>query len=283
MKLGRRCFIFFTSLLLAGCSRYQLLNALVPCCGYQRTADVPFGPIARQKLDVYQPNDTKPGKPIVIFFYGGYWQYGEKENYRFVGQALTSEGYIAVLPNYRLYPKVSFPAFLEDGALAVKWAHDNAKQLGGDPTHIYLMGHSAGGYIAVMLTLNPHYLQAVGLDRNTIRGAVGLAGPYDFKIGKDLRGVFAQPTTGPIDPVVEPITFVDGKAPPVLLIQGADDTVVDPDNATRLADRIHQLGGQARAIMYADRGHAGVALALAAPFRWLSPVLRDSVEFFRSK
>jgi acetyl esterase/lipase len=280
MKFARPCTLIFAFLLL-GCSRYQVLDALVPRCGYTQSVNITYGPMPREKLDVYQPNNAKPGKSIVIFFYGGYWQFGKKENYRFVGQALTSEGFIAVLPDYRLYPTVTFPAFLQDGALAVKWAHDNAQRLGGDPNHIYLMGHSAGAYIAVMLTVNPQYLDAVGLDRHVIHGTVGLSGPYDFKLGPDLRKVFAQPATGPVDPAVEPITFADGKSPPMLLLQGGRDTVVEPGNATRLAGKIRKLGGQARAIVYGCRDHASVALALAAPFHWLAPVLKDSVDFFR--
>jgi acetyl esterase/lipase len=272
---------------LPGCSRYQILNALVPRCGYQRTADIAYGTEPRQRLDVYQPETDTKRKTIVIFFYGGYWQYGKKDNYRFVGQALTSEGFIAILPDYRLYPAVTFPAFVQDGALTVKWAHDNARRLGGDPNRIFLMGHSAGAHIAAMLTLDPQYLRAVGLDRSNIRGTAGLSGPYDFDIGS-LRPVFdLAPATRPYDRAVnvaaEPITFVDGREPPMLLLQGGTDTVVDPGNTLRLAARIRQLGGAVQVIIYPDEGHAQLALALAAPFRWIAPVLKDCTAFFRAR
>jgi acetyl esterase/lipase len=268
---------------LLGCSRFQLLNAMIPSGDYHRDANIAYGAEPRQNLDVYRPKKGGPTKRIVVFFYGGYWQYGKKEDYRFVGEALTSEDFIAVLPDYRLYPSVQFPAFVRDGALAVRWVHDHAGELGGDPDQIYLMGHSAGAYIAAMLTLDARYLKAVGLDRSNIRATVGLAGPYDFKIGKELRPIFAQPTTGPVDPVVEPITFVDGREPPMLLIQGAQDTTVEPGNATRLAEKIRDLGGQAQLIIFQHLGHSALALALAAPFRWIAPVLKDSAAFFRKQ
>jgi acetyl esterase/lipase len=178
---------------------------------------------------------------------------------------------------------VTFPAFVQDGAQAVKWVHDHAKQFGGDPAHIYLMGHSAGGHIALLLTLDNQYLKAVGMDRSDIRATCGLAAPTDFVIGPRLRPIFgAKTTTQPIDPAAEPINCVDGKASPILLVQGALDTTVEPGNATRLAKRITDTGGIVQVNMYNTQGHGGVALALASPFRWLSPVLKDSADFFRS-
>jgi acetyl esterase/lipase len=219
---------------------------------------------------------------IVIFFYGGDWQNGTKEDYLFAAQALTSRGFIAVLPDYRLYPNVTFPAFVEDGALAVRWVHDHAREIGGDPNHIYLMGHSAGAYIAAMLTLNGQYLKHVGLDRSAIRATASLSGPYDFVPSPDDRGAFgmARDDTKP-DPQIEPITFVDGHSPPMLLLQGLQDQTVEPANATALAARIRKQGGEVLYIAYPNRAHVGAVLALAAPFRWLAPVLHDTAKFFR--
>ncbi|MEO7155926.1 MAG: alpha/beta hydrolase, partial [Vicinamibacterales bacterium] len=152
-------------LALTGCSKFDLLNATVPARNYLRTDDISYGPLARQKLDVYRPKSPPPRADIVIFFYGGDWQAGSKRDYRFVAEALTSRGFVAVMPNYGLYPEVTFPAFVEDAAQVVRWAHDNATTIGGDPAHIYLMGHSAGAHIAALLTLDARYLAGTGLDR----------------------------------------------------------------------------------------------------------------------
>ena len=279
----RCCLIIFIAFS-TGCTRFDLLNAAVPLVGCTRTADIPYGPLPRQKLDVYQPHSDRPGKRIVIFFYGGYWKIGSKDQYRFVGQALSSEDFIAVLPDYRLYPSVIFPAYVLDGALAVKWAHDHAVQLGGDPNHIYLMGHSAGAHIAALLTLDPRYLQAVGLDRSVIRGFAGLSGPYDFKIGPELRPAFGMaPTTGPVNPDIEPITFVRRQTAAHAAAAGAATIrLSNRGNTTRMADRIRATGGQVTAIIYPGKSHADLALALALPFRWIAPVLRETTAFFRS-
>ncbi len=265
----------------AGCTRFDTLNALVPSCWYRRTEGIAFGSLPRQKLDVFVPKDVKPHAGIVVFFYGGSWQYGSRNDYRFVGEALSSRGFIAVLPDYRVYPPDQFPAFLHDGALAVRWVHDNAQRLGGDVDHIYLMGHSAGAHIAVMLTLDPEYLKAVGLDRSAVRATAGISGPYDFLFGPDIRPVFGLKADDlSSKPWTQPINFIDGHAPPMLLLQGMKDEIVQPGNAARLAAKIRAAGGCVKCIEYPDRGHVGVVLALAKPFRWLAPVLDDTAAFF---
>src|SRR5687767_4233845 len=147
----------------SGCSRFDLLNAMVPTGGYVRTRDVAYGTLPRQKLDVYRPRGATSLSPLVVFFYGGDWQTGSKRDYRFVTQALASRGFVAVMPDYRLYPEAVFPAFVEDGALAVRWARNHAALIGGDGRRIHLMGHSAGAHIAALLTLDEHYLRDVGL------------------------------------------------------------------------------------------------------------------------
>jgi acetyl esterase/lipase len=274
--------ILQSSMALSGCNRFAALDAVVPSWGYKRIPNIAYGPLPRQTLDVYYPRAHASASSIVIFFYGGDLQNGTKEDYRFVAQALTSRGFIAVLPDYRLFPNVTFPAFVFDGALAVRWVYDHACEIGGDRDHLYLMGHSAGAYIAVLLTLDPQYLKHVGLDRSVIRATASLSGPFDFVPPPDDRGVFsmARDDTRP-DPGIEPVNFVDGKSPPLLLLQGLKDPEVDPANATELAALIRKKGGQVVYIAYPNRAHVGVVLALAYPFRWLAPVLHDTVKFFR--
>jgi len=264
-----------------GCTKFDLLNTTIPSCGYHRFADLAYGPQPRQKLDVYRPRQAAPGAGVVIFFYGGDWQNGGKSDYRFVAEALTSRGYLAVLPDYRLYPAVRFPAFVEDGSLAVRWVHDNISRFGGDPRHVYLMGHSAGAHIAALLTLDAHYLRAIGLDRSAVRATAALSGPYDFvPLAEDLAVFGMPPGDSTPDPAIEPIHFADGRAPPMLLLHGSADQTVSVDNPIKLAARIFQAGGEVRYITYPGVGHRGVVLSLAWPFRWLAPVLDDTTTFF---
>lgn len=270
-----------TVFILAGCTKLQLLNATVSHRGYSRMTNLAYGNEAGQQLDVYLPKKMAAPAKVVVFFYGGSWREGSKTDYRFVAQALTSKGFIVVLPDYRKFPQVVFPGFVKDGAAAVRWVRDNVATYGGDTNHIYLMGHSAGSHIAALLTLDHHYLQDAGLDRNAIRATATLSGPYDFTPNPWDREVFGQRTNATtIDPAIEPITFVDGKAPPMLLVQGLSDKIVAPSNAEHLAARIRERGGQVEYITYPKRGHASVVVALAWPYHWLAPVLEDVTNFF---
>lgn len=266
---------------ITGCSEFQILNTVAYHGESTRTVDLAYGPDPRQKLDVYRPKNAATHARVVIFFYGGEWISGSKTDYRFVAEALTQRGFVVVLPDYRVYPAVTFPGFVQDGAAAIRWTHEHIAAYGGDPNRLYLMGHSAGSHIAALLTLDAHYLQAVGLDRCAIRATATLSGPYDFTPNPWDRPVFNQPTNATaIDPQIEPITFVDGYEPPMMLVQGLKDKIVSPSNAEHLATRIRQAGGEVKYITYPDRAHASVVVALAAPFQGLAPVLDDVTTFF---
>ena len=251
-------------LALAGCSGAQFINAITPDSGYTQTRDLAFGDQGL-KLDVYAP-DHASNAPVVVFFYGGSWKASGslgKSSYKFVGEALAEKGYVAVIADYRLYPQVKYPAFLDDCAQAVKWAHDNAAAYGGDPARLVLMGHSAGAYNAAMLALDPEYLNAVGADRAWLRGTVGLAGPYDFLpiVDPELQIMF-----GPREqwPQTQPINYVDGHAPPMLLMAGDNDDVVFVKNTNNLYQRIQGSGGKAERVTYPEMGHIRIIALMSS-------------------
>lgn len=266
------------AILLSACSPLRVLNALVPSDGYVAHADIAYGPEARQTLDVYAPAGGAGPVPVVIFFYGGSWKYGKRQQYVFAAEAITSRGYVAVVPDYRVYPDVTFPEFVEDGAGALRWVRDHIAEYGGDPHRIYLMGHSAGAYIAALLALDSRYLAGEGLPRETVRGLVGIAGPYAFNPldHGSVRAIFAE---HPEPRDMRPIDFADGSAPPMLLIHGADDGTVYPANSRGLAQRIQSAGGEASYVEIPDTGHIAVVLALAKPFRRDGGVLDMATAF----
>jgi len=233
----------------------------------------PYADGARQTLDVCHPAGAEAA-PVVVFFYGGAWRSGNKWLYRYVAKALARRGYVAVLPDYRIYPQVCYPLFLEDGARAVRWAMDNVTRFGGDPGKIFLSGHSAGAHIAAMLAIDGRWLQAVGLKPGRdVAGLIGLSGPYDFLPLRDevLKVIFG----GDNRPETQPISHVGSGAPPALLLTGGDDRVVEAGNASRFAARLHAAGNVATARIYAGVGHSLIVAALAPVLRLLVPVWRD--------
>ncbi len=260
-----------------GCAPARLLNAVVPSSGFALDPDLAYGRLPRQQLDVYRPEAASAPRPVVLFLYGGSWQFGSRGDYRFVGQALASRGLIAMVADYRVWPEARFPTFVEDAAAAIAWARQNAGRFGGDPARVYLMGHSAGAHIAALLALDERYLAEVGLTPTALAGVIGLAGPYDFLPITDptLKQVFDVPDLR----TTQPITFAGPDAPPALLATGEQDLTVAPANSERLAARLEQSGNEVELKRYRQIGHISIALALAAPFRWLAPVLDDVARF----
>lgn len=266
------------SLFATGCSPLGVFDTLVPKDGgtAKVASAIPYGSASRQTLDVYAPRRRVIGRrPVVVFFYGGSWNSGTRSGYAFVGQALAAQGFIVVIPDYRLVPEVRYPGFVEDGAAAVRWTETHVADLGGDPARIVLMGHSAGAYIAAMLAVDDRWLKE---DRKAIRGFVGLAGPYDF-VPFDVDASRAAFGEWPRPNETQPITWAGAGDPPTLLLVGVDDTTVRPRNSEALGAKLRDGGVSADLRSYPKTGHVGLLLALARPFRGKAPVLRDVATF----
>jgi len=245
--------------------------------------DQPYGNGPRQTLDIWVPENAQASDrlPVIVFFYGGGWDSGERENYGFAGRALAQKGFVVVIPDYRLVPKAHWPDFLEDSAKAVAWTHQYIGGLAGDSDRIALMGHSAGAYNAVMLALDPTWLRGARSDPSIIRGVAGLAGPYDFLPME--KGGSADKAMGKVRPAekTQPIAYARGDAPPLWLATGDEDTTVRPRNSQNLAAAIEKAGGSAALRIYPDMGHTGIVMALAGPFRSKGPVLDEATDFLR--
>ena len=274
-----------SSAALLGCSPAGLLNGASRIAGDPArlaASGVPFGPAPRLKLDVWVPSGRPSKKlPVVIFFYGGGWVAGARADYGFVGRAFAARGFVTIVADYRLVPQVRFPVFVEDAAQAVRWTRDHVAQFGGDPTRIHLSGHSAGAYLGAMLSLDPRYLRGVGVDPGSIRSAALLSGPYDFypfteQRGRDALGAWPRPAE------TQPVTFARGDAPPMLLMHGTADTVVQPRNSERLAAALSAAGATAALKMYPGKSHLDTIKSLSPLFRGTTSALADSVGFFRS-
>ena len=277
----RFVFAVLMSLMVAGCSATQVLNDLSSSAGQTATRGIAYGPDPREALDVYAPAGAS-GAPTVVFFYGGSWQSGDRADYAFVGRALAAQGIVAVVPDYRLYPQVGFTGFMSDAARATAWAKRHARDYGGDPNRLVVMGHSAGAHIAVLLTLDRHWLAAEHVDvGRAIAGTVGLAGPYDFLPLTDpvLKAVFGPPVRLAD---TQPINFVDGRNPPMFLATDADDKTVDPRNTQRLADKVRRLGGPVTTRVYPGLSHTTLIGVMSEPLSGLATVRGDVTAFVRA-
>lgn len=274
--------------LAAACAPLTMFATFTPKDPAVRQArDVAFGSQPHQRLDVYAPpRDRGRGQgqaalPVAVFFYGGSWDTGRRQDYGWVGQALASRGFVTVLPDYGLYPQVRYPGFLQDAAQAVRWAQDHAAEFGGDPSRIVLVGHSAGAYNAAMIALDTRYLQAAGVDPKHIRALGGLSGPYDFL---PLTDPIAQRTFGEAAdlPGTQPTSFVSAHSPPAFLATGDADTMVFPKNTVKLAARLRAAGVAVEEEHYVGIDHVSMVLALSRPFRGRAPVLQQLTDFLHA-
>ncbi|GAA0310727.1 hypothetical protein GCM10009087_20980 [Sphingomonas oligophenolica] len=241
---------------------------------------IPFGTHG-ETLDLWRPAGAATIKrPVLIFWYGGGWAKGDRRSYAFVARAFARHGFVVVVPDYRKVPSIRFPAFVQDGAEAVKWTRDHVAEFGGDPHRIAVAGHSAGAHIAAMLTLDTHWLKAEGVDPKIIKAAVGLSGPYDFYPYTSARAIDAMQGADPA--ATQPITFARADAPPMLLVTSTGDTEVRPKNAINLAAKLKELGAPVTLTVYPALSHEDVVKALSKPFRRKGPVLADSVAFLNA-
>jgi acetyl esterase/lipase len=278
-RLGNRLVLAAGVLALGGCA--DAFFAAVDRLEYSRNVTerdhIVFDAAHGLALDAYAPAGAS-GDPVVVFFYGGSWSEGKRHWYRYVGDALASNGVVVLIPDYRKYPDVRFPAFMHDAARAVAWAHEHAAEFGGDPQHLFVMGHSAGGQIAALLACDKRYLAAVGMQPRDLSGMIGVAGAYAFlPFVEDEPEIFGDDAKGRYDS--QPINFVDGDEPPMLLLQGTDDEEVPPNNAQAMAERAQAMDGTATLKLYPDVGHNGILLALARGHEARIPTLADTMAF----
>lgn len=284
IRLGRRAFLTAGSAFLSACSPLGLLTALTPndAGGRLAASGVAYGPDERHRLDVYLPEQTANRAPVMVFLYGGGWNNGERSDYGFVGRAFAAQGFVTVIPDYRLVPQVRFPAFVDDGALALRWVRDHIASYGGDAAGIALSGHSAGAYNAMMLALDRRFLTRAGLPPGFVRSVAGLAGPYDFLPLDDPRSIAAFGGS-PRPAETQPISFAGAHAPRAFLATGDEDETVRPRNSVSLAQKLRAAGATVELRTYPGLGHAGILLALNAGFRNRAPVLADIVRFARAQ
>lgn len=243
--------------------------------------DVAYGPESWQKMDIYIPkNAEQKNLDVVVYFYGGKWTYGKKEQYRFIGNRLAQENFITVIPDYQKFPQVRFPAFVEDGAKAMSWVHDNISKHNGNKNRINVMGHSAGAHIGALIASDERYLlrydKTIG---EVIHKFVGLAGPYAFTPEEpDLQAIFAPPEQYP---QMQAPTFIKGNEPPMLLLWGDKDTDVGRFNMERLQKRIEEKKGSVRSIVYPGVDHIGIIAALTWIDGKQQPIVENILSFLR--
>jgi acetyl esterase/lipase len=250
-------------------------KAAEPMTDLTVTRDLPYATGDRHSLDVYVSRAKAPPRPVVVFIYGGAWATGSKAEFAWVGAALARLGFIAVIPDYRIYPEARWPVFLQDNADALRWARDHAASFGGDPSKLVLMGHSAGANNVLSLAVEPQWLAGVGMAPRDLKAVVGLSGPYTLS---PLDSARERAIFGPKTGYADPIHHVDGGSPPLLLIIGDRDDAADPHDSDAVAAKVRAKGSLAEVVHFPSLGHSDTQNALATtpgrPPRVIDAILR---------
>jgi len=254
-----------------------------------------------QMLDVFAPAEGK-NHPVVIYIHGGGWHSGDKAEVHNKPKALTGRGFVLASINYRLWTppwSKSFPGTVtlkheaQDVAKAIRWVHDHARDYGGDPAALIVMGHSAGAHLSALVCTDERYLKAEGLSLANIKGCVPIDGdshdlPMHVKAnaGKKVAATDRERFGAEnLQKELSPVTHVaKGKnTPPFLILH-----IVDPDHpetqaqAERFAQALRAAGVPVRTHGAAGKDHSTLNNDLGLPddkptremFEFLSQVNR---------
>ena len=270
--------ILMAAFILSACTRLglEVINLPAAFGGYQQSRDIVFDSDHDLKLDIYAPQDAGAATyPVLVFFYGGRWTDGRRQDYRFIADRFVQRGYVVVLPDYRKYPDVTFPAFAEDVARSIAWVHENIGAYGGDSGAMFVSGHSSGAHLGAIVVADERYLP----ESVRIRAFAGLAGPYNFTPEEeDLIDMFGPPEHFA---QMQVSTFIDGKEPSMLFLHGEKDKIVRPENYERVEAVIREKGGEVESKLYPSFDHVGILTALSWVNDRSDKVADDIDSFFK--
>lgn len=212
----------------------------------------------RHKLDLYLPEGKKIF-PMLVFIHGGAWKNGSKDLYGRLANTFVSQGIGVAVANYRLSPAVQHPEHIKDVARSFAWVYKHAGELGVDPKRIFISGHSAGGHLVALLALDPKYLKEQGLGTDSIRGVIGISGPYSLteNMFPDVFGTDAAKRSDAFP--LNHLRDQDAKVvPPFLILYADKDYAGLGPVAKLLAEGLAKQGVKNSIVEIADRDHISI-------------------------
>lgn len=219
----------------------------------------------RCKLDLYLPPEPKEA-PAVLWFHGGSLQFGDKGGNieQGIGKHFAEEGIIFISANYRLSPKVKYPAYIEDAAAATAFIHRTIGEYGGSPKKIFLSGHSAGGYLVAMVGLNAEFLHPFEMKPADLAGVIPVTGQMlTHSTVRKERGI---PETRPMIDSAAPAWHISRDAPPFLNLAGSEDLPTRAEENIYFISALKGIGHpDATYLQVQGRTHISVAAQLSNP------------------
>lgn len=219
---------------------------------------------SRCKLDVYLPASGE-NFPVIVWFHGGALKGGSKESVKPIAERFVHAGIAVVAVNYRLSPKATYPAYLDDSAAAFAWVKSHAEEQHFDPTRIFVSGHSAGGYLAYMLGLDDRWLKPYGLKTNAIAGLIPISGQtMTHYTVREERGIMDHNVISADE--AAPINHLHKDTPPLLILYADKDMPARREENIYLAAALRATGNpHVQELQVNDRNHGSIAGDIAHP------------------
>ena len=237
-------------------------------------------PDGKDMLDLYLPEDRQRA-PVVVFLHGGALRAGDKRESEHVALALVARGMAAVLPNYRLWPRVLYPAHVRDVAAAITWIHRHIAGYGLSRERLFVMGHSAGAYLAALLALDSRYLSAEGLTPAILRGLVCISGHYHVERVRDDLRACGWADDPEIWAEASPPRHARADAPPLLFLFGAGEERSRYEHAHSIVSALYRAGHRDSAAQeIPGREHMSIWQEFGTSG---DPVIETVTDFIRSR
>jgi arylformamidase len=141
--------------------------------------NVQYGASPAEKLDIIKPLESNA--PVLVFIHGGYWRWLDKDDYTFALEPLVTAGALVATINYPLCPEVSLDTLINRVRAACVWVWKNVRDYGGNPDHLHVTGHSAGGHLTAIMAATDWPTFQTGLPRDMIKSIIPVSGLFDLE------------------------------------------------------------------------------------------------------
>lgn len=215
----------------------------------------------KHALDVFSPH-VGAGRPVFIFVHGGGWTDGDRRNYAFIARAIAAEGIVVVVPSYRLWPTTDAAGMAADIGAATAWTFAHIRDYGGDPRHVVIGGHSAGGHLAALVAFDSRYRHDAGATADRLAGVALLSGVYDLRTPNFTDDALFG-TTLKRRTELSPVMYVAEDEPPVFAVCASQDGPGACRNRDRLAAVISEAHARVRSFDARDRTHISEIVNMA--------------------
>ena len=242
-------------------------------------ADIPYAadvPNGKHRLDVFVPSEAR-NAPVLIFIYGGDWHVHDRKDFSFLGRSLAAEGFVVVLPSYRVWPSANGSQMADDVARSIAWTVHHAHEYGGNPKSVILSGHSSGAHLAALIALDPQYLARYAIPTSVIDGVIAISGVEDLRPlnGAIVFGAFGHTPDQRWN--FSPLKYVHRGAPPFTLVCAQGDVPIFFVQGLYFLVALRAAGGSAD-LSTAPGNHGTEIIAAALPS---NPLHQRIVQFVR--